>query len=186
MASILTIVAVASMALILILSRRRGKNVQMGTIHDWRVLRQAIDVEILHALLDQDDCRYVRESLPPREFRVFQRKRIRLALRILLSVERNAASQMEFVRAANLSDNPKLRQEANDLETGFIQLRLNLLRARYYLYLQWLFPALTPPFVAFATRYQHPLDFLTRFDREEWQEFIQSGFRNRFANVKQQ
>lgn len=137
MASALIIFLVVSLALILALSVSGGRAEQLN-IQDWEARKQAIDVEILRALLDRDDWRYLRKSLSPREFQVFQRKRIRLGLRILRLVERNADLLMELGRLGRLgrlNGDPVRRQQADELVAGIIQLRLNLLRRG-----QWLFP----------------------------------------------
>jgi hypothetical protein len=139
-------------------------------IEDGEAKKQDIDIEIFCALLDRDDCQYLRKTLPSSEFQVLQRRRIRLALRILRRVERNVDLLMEVGHLASLNSDPVRREQAEELVAGAIQLRLNLLRVRLCLFLRWFIPSWTVSLSAFTKRCEHLRRSLAWFRQHGWQQ----------------
>lgn len=122
-----------------------------------------IDVEIFCGLLNRNDWHYVRKSVPKKDFKCFQRKRIRLALSMLERVKENTDMIIELAGLARLSSDPLCRKQADELIDRAIGLRLNLLRTRFWLCVQWLFPIQMPSLPAFAMRYRQLWGSFTRF-----------------------
>ena len=153
--TLLILLSVVSLALILALSVSIHRRAEMLTVEHWEDTKNEIDIEVFRALIDRDDWRYLRDSLSPGEFQVFQRKRILLALRMLRLVERNAYLLMELGRHARQNADPVRRQQADELLASAVQFRLNLLPVRLCLCLQWLFPSRALLLPVFASRYQN-------------------------------
>jgi|SRR5579859_133339 len=167
--TILILSSVVSFAVILRCSLLRGGRAEILDIKDWEDKQQKIDIEIFRALVDRDGCQYLRKNLSTKEFQFIQRKRIRLALRILRQVERNVDLLMELGRRARVSSDSVRREEGEKLVAGAIQLRLNILEVSFCLLLQWLVPSWTVSFPALMVRYEQLRDSLTRFD-QGWQK----------------
>jgi hypothetical protein len=170
MLTALLIFSVVSFALILRCALLHGRRAETLSVHEWKDRRHQIDVETFRALLDRDDCQYLRKSLSPREFQAFQRTRIRLALRMLRMVEENADLLTQIGRLGRLDGDPLRRQQADKLVAAAIQFRLNLLRVRFCLCMQWLYPSWTLSLRAFAMQYEHLWDSLIRFQQHKWQQ----------------
>jgi len=167
--TLLVLSSVVSFAVILRCSLLRGGRTEILDIKDWEEKKQEIDIEIFRALVDRDACQYLRKTLSAKEFQVFQRRRIRLALRMLRLVERNVDLLMEMGRLARVSNNPARRDQAENLVAAAIQLRLNLLKVRFCLFLQWLVPSWTVSFPAFIVRYEQLWDSRARV-HQGWQQ----------------
>jgi len=162
MVSTLLILAVASSALILAWSLLRSGQLEIRDAQDWDQKKHDVDVQIVCALLDHDEERYLRRCLSEKQFQIFQRKRIRLTLCMLRLVEQNAGTLIRLGHLARLKRDPSLTRKADELISTAIQFRLNLLLAKPYLYLQWLFPSWVLLVAACELRYQHLLDSLVR------------------------
>lgn len=160
MASTLLILVVASLALVCVYALLRSGHTGVRSGRDWDEKKHQIDVRIFRVLLDSDEEVRLRRYLSQYEFAVFQRKRIRLTLRLLHLVDENTGMLMELARRARLKGDPAVVQQADELIATAFQLRLNLLLARFCLYLKWLFPSWSVSLPAFDVRYQHLLDSL--------------------------
>ena len=159
MVSTLLILAVAFLVLVFVYALLRG-HADLRNEQDWEQKRHPIDVEIFRVLLDRKEEAQLRSFLSHNQFRIFQRRRIGLALRMLRLVDENAGMLMALGRLARMKGDPALTQKVDELIATAFQLRLNLLLARLCLYLKWLFPSWTVSLPAFDVRYQHLLDSL--------------------------
>ena len=160
MASTLIVLAVAAAALGLAWSLLRKGHFDLRTGQDWEEKKHDIDVQIVRALFDHNEERYLRRALTPRQFRVFYRRRIRLALRMLRLVEENARMLIIMGQLARLKRDAQLTRQADELIATAIQFRWNLFLARPCLYVQWLMPFWGLPSAAWGARYRHLLDSL--------------------------
>jgi hypothetical protein len=160
MVSTLLILAVAFLVLVFAYALLRGGHAELRNEQDWEEKKHAIDVQIFRTLLDRKEEAQLRSSLSQNQFATFQRRRIRLALRMLRLVDENAAMLMGLGRLVRMKRDPALKQQVDEFITTAFQLRLNLLMARFCLYLKWLFPSWTVSLPAFDMRYQHLLDSL--------------------------
>jgi len=169
MVSTLLILAVAFSALALAWSLVRRVHPEIRSRQDWDANKHEIDVEIFRALLDRNQERYLESTLSHNQFQKFRRKRIRLALRMLRLVEENAGMLTRLGELARMKGDPALTEQANELVATAIQFRLNLVLARFSLWLKWLFPFWTVSLPAFEVRYQQLLDSLARVQQRGWQ-----------------
>jgi hypothetical protein len=169
MVSTILILAVAASTLVLAWSLLRGGHLEIRNAQDWEQKKHVIDVQIFRALLDYNEARYLHRSLSEKQFRIFQRKRIRLTLGMLRLVEENAGMLIRLGQFARLKRDPALTKQADELTNSAVRFRLNLFLARPCLYVQWLFPSSGRLFAAWDVRYQHLLDSLTRIQQCGWQ-----------------
>ncbi len=96
---------------------------------------------VFHLLVDLKEEGYLRATLPPPEFRVLQRKRLWLATRCLILLDRNTAFLVRAGQKAALSDDLDVAQTGERLAIGSLQLKVKLLAAEGAVLVKWLFPA---------------------------------------------
>src|SRR5882762_10435227 len=100
-------------------------------------------------LVDPKEEGYLRATLPQPEFRVLQRKRLWLAMRCLILLDRNATLLATTGQNAALSGDPDVAERGERLAIGSLQLKVNLLAAEAAVVAKWLFP--TSPLVVPVT-----------------------------------
>jgi len=76
---------------------------------------------------------------------VLQRKRLWLAMRCLILLDRNATLLATTGQKASLSGDPDVAQRGERLTIGSLQMKVNLLTAEAAVVVKWLFP--TSPLV---------------------------------------
>jgi hypothetical protein len=96
---------------------------------------------VFRLLVDPREEDYLRLRLPRPEFRVLQRKRLWLAMRYLILLDRNATLLATTGQRASLSGDPDVAQSGERLTIGSLQLKVNLLAAEAAVVVKWLFPA---------------------------------------------
>jgi hypothetical protein len=169
MVSTITILLVSVLSLYLVWTIVRPGLPQIKSLEDWEAKNHAVDPKMFRILLDPAEERYLRQSLPPRDFRVFQRKRMALALRWLDLAGENAAMLMKLGQLAKTESNPELAREAADLIHGALRLRVNLMLAEPCLWLKWIFPGWALPLPAVETPYQELLTYPGRMrQQQQW------------------
>ena len=139
------------------------------TIKDWEARRRDVDVRIFNYLVDRKEERYLALALAPKNFLVYQRRRIQLALRIVQLAKENSEMLMRLGALAKDNQNPALIHEAEDLISAATKLRLSLLLARYCLWVKWLFPSWAVSVPSVQNRYEQLLDVSIRFRQHIWQ-----------------
>ncbi len=95
---------------------------------------------VFRLLVDPKEEGYLRARLPQPEFRVLQRKRLWLAMRCLILLERNATLLATTGQRAALSGDLDVAERGERLAVGSIQLKVNLLAAEAAVVVKWLFP----------------------------------------------
>ena len=169
MVSTFIILALALSSLVLVWTILRPGLPEIRSLDDWEAKKHAVDLEVFRMLLDPAEEEFLRTSLPPFEFRLFQRRRLGLALRALELVGKNAAMLMKLGQLAKVSANPALVKEGGDLIHGALRLRVNLLFVRPYLCLKWIFPGGTLSVPAPEMRYDELLGYLSRIRQQrQW------------------
>jgi hypothetical protein len=162
MVSTIVILAVAAAALAaswsLIFQNNQPK---IFTVYDWEKKKREVDVQVFRCLVDRNEERYLAFALPREQFASFQRKRTRLALRMLRLAQENADMLMGVGALARNNADQILMREAENLVAAATQLRFNLLLARYCLWVKWMFPRWAVSVPPVETRYQHVLDSLS-------------------------
>lgn len=169
MVSTITILLASVLSLYLVGKIFRPGLPQIKSLQDWEARNHRVEPELFRVLLDPAEERYLRQSLPPHEFRHFQRKRIALALRGLHLVGENASMLLNLGHLARADANPRLAQEAADLIRGALRLRVNLIMAQPCLWLKWLFPGWGLSLPAVEIRYEELLTYLARIRQQrQW------------------
>ena len=169
MVSTLTILFASGLSLFLVWAVLRPGLPAIKSLEDWEAKRHKVDAEVFRILLDPSEERYLQQSLAPREFRRFQRKRMALALLTLDLVGKNAAMLMKLGQLARTEGNPRLAKEAEELIHGALRLRVNLLLAQPCLWLKWLFPGWTLSLPAVEMPYEELLTYLGRIRQQrQW------------------
>jgi hypothetical protein len=95
---------------------------------------------VFRLLIDPREERYLRATLSQGEFRGLQRKRLWLALRCLIVLDRNVTLLAATGHRAALTDDPNLAQSGEQLTAGALQLKVNLLATEAAVAVKWLFP----------------------------------------------
>jgi hypothetical protein len=169
MVSTITILLVSVLSLYLVWTIMRPGLPPIKSLEDWEANNHAVEPELFRVLLDPAEERYLRQSLPPREFRLFQRRRMALALRWLKLVGDNAAMLMKLGQLARTEGNPRLAQEAEDMIHGALRLRVNLMLVEPCLWLKWVFPGWSWPLPGLEIPYQELLTYLGRIRQQrQW------------------
>lgn len=132
--------------------------------HDQEQNELVIDVQVFRALVDRNQELFLFSSLPSDHFRMLQKRRIALALRMLGAVEKNADRIMQLVERARSETSVAAAGKENGLSAIASQLRLKLFLAKVCLYVKWLFPAWTVFMPAFGTRSELVLETLVRIE----------------------
>ena len=158
MVSTLLIVAVAVLALAFGYSLLRNAHVAARPEQDALQNPSEIDVDIFRVLLNRHQELQLRQYLTTSQFAAFERRRIRIALRMLRLVDDNAAMLMQRARLAISKNDSEVIGKMDQLIASAFQLRLNLLLARFCLCLKWIFPSWAMSLPAFEVRYQRLLD----------------------------
>jgi hypothetical protein len=170
MVSTLLILAVAASALVMVWSLvYRNAQQAVLTLAEWEKKRREIDVQIFRSLVDCNEQRYLAQSLSSDQFKVFQRRRIQLALRMVRLAKENADMLVRFGAAARTRHDPVLAREADELVAAATQFRLNLMLARCCLWVRWVFPDWPVAVPSIETQYRHMLDSLLRVQQRSWQ-----------------
>jgi hypothetical protein len=169
MVSTLIILFASVLSLYLVWTALRPGLPAIKSLEDWETKQHEVDPEVFRMLLDPAAEQYLRRSLPPHEFRTFQRRRLALALRTLNLVGENAAMLMRLGQLAKTEANSKLAQEAEGLIHGALWLRVNLALAQPCLWLKWLFPDRAFSIPAVEIPYEQLLTQLHRIRQErQW------------------
>ena len=169
MVSTITILLASVLSLYLVWTILRPGVPRITSLADWEARNHAVNPELFRVLLDPAEERYLRQSLPSSEFRLFQRKRIALALRWLDLVGENASMLLKLGQLAKTEPSPRLASEAEDLIRGALRLRVNLLLAQPYLWLRWLFPDWALSLPGLEIQYEELLTHLGRIRQQrQW------------------
>jgi hypothetical protein len=169
MVSTLAILFASGLSLFLVWAVLRPGLPAITSLEDWEAKRHNVHPEIFRILLDPSEEKYLQRALPPREFRVFQRKRLALALLTLDLVGRNAAMLMKLGQLAKMEGNPELAREAEELIHGALRLRVNLSLVQPCLWLKWLFPGWSLSLPTVEMPYEELLAYLSRIRQQrQW------------------
>jgi hypothetical protein len=159
MLSAILVLGLALTALILTWSLLIPRTRDASEDRNWEESAYLMHVQILRALLERNEFRYLQRTLPRADLENCLRKRVRLTLQALRLVEDNTNLLVELAHKSKLDNDSEDARRADALLAATVQLRLNLLLARSCLYVQWLFPtsALLPEW---TKPYQHLLTCL--------------------------
>src|SRR5690349_5787457 len=116
MVSTLVVFVVAICALVMVWSLVYG-NAKQGllTPGEWEKKRREIDVQIFRTLVDRNEQQYLARYLSSHQFKLFERRRIQLALRMARLAKENADMLVRLGAAARVKHDPVLAHEADQL-----------------------------------------------------------------------
>src|SRR5207237_3936659 len=93
-----------------------------------------VDVDAFRNLVDDAECLYLREHLPPVDFRSVHRQRMLAAAEYVWCAAQNAGILIRLAEAARQNSNPSVAQTAERLIEHAIRLRLYAFQAVPRLY----------------------------------------------------
>lgn len=137
LAIILVLAAAVALAVIFRIAVTRGLQVSAASSSAPQI--HPIDVEAFRNLIDPAEDEYLRRRLPPRQFRVVRRARLRAAAAYVQVAARNAAVLVYIGEVALASNNPSTLEPARQLVSEALRLRRNtaLALAKIYFALAW-------------------------------------------------
>jgi hypothetical protein len=111
---------------------------------------RSVDVDAFRNLIDEREEQFLRERLPPGEFRRIQRTRKLAAVEYIWCAAQNAAVLIRLGEAARQNSDPVIAAAAEKLVESALRLRLYAFQAVPRLYLSALFPwgHVSPNFIA--------------------------------------
>lgn len=114
---------------------------------------QSIDIEAFRNLVDSREQEFLREHLPPPEFRRVHRERMQAAVEYVRAAAQNAGILVQLAQAAQEAADPAVASAAENLLANAIQLRLYAFRTIPKLYVSMLFPGTVQASKRFAEDY---------------------------------
>jgi hypothetical protein len=137
----------------------------VNSIGDWETRKHEIDLRAFEALIDFNDEVRLRNCLSSKQFRYFQRRRVRLALRFVHLMEENVGMLMSLAQRARTKRDSIVSKKADEMIAVAIQLRLKLPLVKLYLFAKWLVPSWTAPLPSFEPSYRELLNCMIQFQR---------------------
>ncbi len=137
LAIIIVISAAVALAIILSVAVTRSLQVKEGA--GTAVAIRPIDIEAFRNLINPEEDSYLRRRLPPAQYRVVRRERLRAMAAYVRVAASNAAVLVPMAQAALASDDPNVAGAARQLVNDALLLRRNttVALARIYLALAW-------------------------------------------------
>jgi hypothetical protein len=136
-------VAIGILALGVLLQLRRG-HASARVLENPAQHIQSVDIEAFRNLIDPAEEDFLRRNLPPAEFRVIQRERLRAGVQYIFCAAQNAAILLRVGDAARSSPDPATVEAAQELVDHAIRLRLYAFQAIPWLYIGMIFPGWRP------------------------------------------
>jgi hypothetical protein len=135
----IVIVISAAFALAIILSVAVTRSLQVKGSAGTAVAIRPIDIEAFRNLIDPEEDRYLRQRLPPAQFRMVRRERLRAMAAYVQVAGGNATVLVRVGQAALASGDPNVAGAARQLVNDALLLRRNttVALARIYLALAW-------------------------------------------------
>jgi hypothetical protein len=135
----IVIVISAAFALAIILSVAVTRSLQVKESAGTAVAIRPIDIEAFRNLINPEEDSYLRRRLPPAQFRVVRRERLRAMAAYVHAAASNAGVLVRVAQGALASDDPNVAGAARQLVNDALLLRRNTAVAlmRIYLALAW-------------------------------------------------
>ena len=134
------VLVLISLMALLLMHAVRGKTLPVAELDDLVGRTRPVDIDAFRNLIDPAEEDFLRESLPPGEFRLIQRERLRAAVEYVSCAAHNAAVLVRLGEAARVSTDPKIAQAGRQLLDSALRLRLYALLSMIRLYLGIAFP----------------------------------------------
>jgi hypothetical protein len=138
------------LALFLVVLLAKGHLSTNDSLDELASRLRSVDVEAFRNLIDENEEQFLREKLPPREFRRIQRRRNLAAVDYIWCAAQNAAILTRLGEAARQNSDPAIAAAAEKLVGNALRLRLYAFQAIPRLYVTAVVPwaHASPNFVA--------------------------------------
>jgi hypothetical protein len=138
------------LALFLVVLLAKGHLSTNDSLDELASRLRSVDVDAFRNIIDEREEQFLRERLPPREFRRIQRRRNLAAVEYIWCAAQNAAILIRLGESARQSSDPAIAGAAEKLVGNALRLRLYAFQAVPRLYVSALFPwgHATPSFIA--------------------------------------
>ncbi|MGA8153641.1 MAG: hypothetical protein WB952_22015 [Terriglobales bacterium] len=113
-----------------------------------------VDIDAFRNLIDPAEDDFLRQRLPPAEFRKIQRERLQAAVEYISCAAQNAAILLRVGEAARRSPDPTTAEAAARLVDHAIRLRLYAFQAIPRLYVGMIFPGWHPSSLRVVESYE--------------------------------
>ena len=135
----IVIVIAAALALVIMLRLAVTQSLQTKRSADLNGAIRPIDVEAFRNLINPAEDEYLRRRLPPGQFRVVRRERLRAMAAYVQLIATNATLLLSVGEAALATEDARLAKAARQLVNDALLLRRNAIvaLARIYLALAW-------------------------------------------------
>ena len=120
---LVTLVSVALAILFLLLYLEGGHRASIHRLEDLAGRTRPVDIDAFRNLMDPKEDDFLRDNLPPREFRKIQRERTRSAMDYILNTMHNAAVLLRLGEAAWRSSDPNVALAGRQLVESALRLR---------------------------------------------------------------
>lgn len=149
----LIVISLVALAFFLFLAVR-GRAAAIHDISELQGKTQPLDLLAFRNLTSPVEEQYLREHLPPRDFRSLQRQRLLAAIAYLNCVCDNAAVLLRLGEAARRSPNPQIAEAGLVLVNNALRVRLYALPVRLRFCVAYLFPGLQASSAALSDNYE--------------------------------
>lgn len=158
MTIMLLVFALCLLAVSVVFATARGRAAAIRTIQELPQRTQPVDLGAFRNLMSVRDERFLRQSLPPREFRRVQRLRLRAAREYVMRVRQNAAVLIRLGEAARHSSDQAVARAAQELIGNAVSLRLVALAVQAELWSRMLLPGSGLSVAGLIRRYETVTD----------------------------
>jgi hypothetical protein len=132
------------LALILIVYLAKAHIGKDGDLEELATQLRPVDVGAFCNLISATEQQYLREHLPPREFRSIHRERMGAAVEYVRCAVHNASILMRLGEAARQHSDPSVREAGEKLIENGLRLRMYAIQVIPRLYLSMAFPKAGP------------------------------------------
>jgi hypothetical protein len=147
------LVAFGVVAIVFLLVVARGQAREISKIEDLPGRTRPVDIEAFRNLMDPAEERYLREQLPPREFRRVHRLRMLAAVEYVERAAANAAILIRLGEAARTSADPELARAGQRLADTALRVRVYALLVETKLYIAAVLPGANLSLAPLVDRY---------------------------------
>lgn len=132
------------LALVLTIYLAKGHLSRGGDLEKLAIELRPVDVGAFCNLISASEQQYLRENLPPPEFRSIHRERMGAAVEYVRCAAHNASILMRLGDAARQHSDPSVREAGEKLLENGLRLRLYAIQIIPRLYLSMAFPRARP------------------------------------------
>ena len=134
------VIAAAVLALILFVFRGFGAIRGSSGVHELTRQIEPVDLEAFRNLTEPSEEKFLREALPPAQFRTIQRERMRAAIDYLGGVSHNAVILLQLGQLAQRSSDPQVAAAGQRLTDDALRMRVYSMTAICKLAVRYAFP----------------------------------------------